>query len=79
MEKRIIEPAGPRWTQPKIEGVAQTSGVKWGSPRYEEVAFPWNKPGSKKPKVKGNGFRKNDHIHGKPAWLEEPKELFFLN
>ena len=71
VEKKIIEPKGPRWSQPRIEGVAQTSGVKWGEPRYESIEFPWNRPGSKAPKVKGQNFRRNDHIHGKPAWLED--------
>ena len=69
IEKKIIEPKGSRWTKPQIEGVAKTSGVKWGAPRYEEVEFPWNKPGSKRPKVKGQGFKKNDHIHGLPTWM----------
>ena len=67
--KKIFEPKGPRWTQPIIEGVTKKTAVKWGTPRYEEVAFPWNKPGAKKPKVKGEGFKKNDHIHSKPSWI----------
>ena len=33
MEKKIIEPRSPRWTQPNIDGVAKTSGVK----EYDEI------------------------------------------
>lgn len=77
-ERRILEPAGPRWTSGYIEGVVGKTPVKWGAPRYEEVEFPWNKPESKNPKTKGTGFKKNDHIHNLPTWVTnkgKPKRI----
>ena len=77
-ERKIIEPAGPRWTTNEyIEGVGKTP-VKWGAPRYEEIEFPWNKPDSKNPKTKGAGFKKNDHVHKLPSWITnkgKPKRI----
>ena len=59
------------------KGVTKTS-AKWGAPRYEEIEFPWNKPDSKNPRVKGTGFQKNDHVHNLPSWVSnkgKPKRI----
>ena len=45
MTKKIIEPTGPRWTTGYIENFGKTP-AKWGAPRFEEIEFPWNKPGT---------------------------------
>lgn len=65
VEKKIIEPEGPRWTSGFVEGVGKTP-AKWGTPRYEEIQFPWNKPEAKNPRTKGEksktGIRFKPHF-----------------
>ena len=60
-EKNVNLKRGSQYWPRHVIGGNKTA-VCWGKPQFEEVNFPWNKPNSKKPVTKGQGFKKFDHI-----------------